>query len=247
MLRCEVYLDSPMRNPSEIRPSMNSVQRGIALKRPFGLVAALLVCALACASQATGPLVFVRSMDMPGVPLGPYVDHFGVDVKGRRLFATPQAHKSVQVFDIESGKFLLELTGFGNAHGITYRDDIDQFYVSDGGDAGEVKIFSGKDYHLIKSVGGLIGADSSGYDPGAKEFYVVTGGPSAKVDYSAVTVIDTSKGERVGEIQVPGSGHLEQIVAEEIGSRIYVNIEDKNEIGVMDKEKRTLLVRWPLT
>lgn len=197
-------------------------------------------------SQTNGPLVFVRTMEMPGVPLGPYVDHFGVDVKGHRLFATPQAHKSVQVFDIESGKFLLEITGFGNAHGVTYREDLDQFYVSDGGDAGEVKIFSGKDYRLVKSVRGLAGADSTGYDPTTKELYVVTGGPSAKLDYSSVTIVDTTMGERVGEIRVPGSGHLEQIVAEASGPRIYVNIEDKNEVGVMDKEKRTLLARWPL-
>jgi DNA-binding beta-propeller fold protein YncE len=217
------------------------------MKWRFCLVAALLFCVLTCESPTKGPLVLVRTMDMPGVPLGPYLDHFGVDVKGHRLFATPQAHRSVQVFDIESGKFLREITGFGNAHGVTYREDLDQFYVSDGGDAGEVKIFSGKDYHLIKSVGGLVGADSSGYDPKTKELYIVTGGPSAKLDYSSVTIVDTTKGERIGEIRVPASGHLEQIVAEESGSRMYVNIEDKNEIGVMDKEKQTLLARWPLT
>lgn len=198
-------------------------------------------------AQTNNPLILVRTIEMPGVPLGPYVDHFGVDVKGHRVFATPQAHKSVQVFDFDTGKFLHELTGFGNAHGVVYRHDLDQFYVSDGGDAGEVKIFSGKDYHLIKSVGGLVGADSNGYDPGTKEMYIVTGGSSAKLDYSALSIVDTTRGERVGEIRVPGSGHLEQIIIEQSGSRLYVNIEDKNEVGVMDKVKRTLLARWPLT
>ena len=61
------------------------------------------------------------------------------------MFTTPpQAHKSVQVFGINAHKFLNEVTGFGNAHGIVYRDDLDQVYVSDGGDAAEVKIFSGQ-------------------------------------------------------------------------------------------------------
>jgi DNA-binding beta-propeller fold protein YncE len=217
------------------------------MKQLFLLLVLVLFFSLSSRAQTKEPLVLIGTMEMPGVPLGPYVDHFGVDLKKHRLFATPQAHKSVQVFDIDKGKFLHEVTGFGNAHGVVYRDDLDQFYVSDGGDAGEVKVFSGQDYRLIKSITGLIGADSNGYDPGTKEMYIVTGGPSAKLDYSALTIVDTTKGERVGEIRVPGSGHLEQIVIEQSGSRLYVNIEDKNEVAVMDKEKRTLLAQWPLT
>jgi DNA-binding beta-propeller fold protein YncE len=217
------------------------------MTRLFLMMIAVLALSLSADVQTTEPLVLVKTMDMPGVPLGPYVDHFGVDVRGHRLFATPQAHKSVQVFDFDSGKLIRELTGFGNAHGVVYRGDLDQFYVADGGDAGEVKIFSGKDYQLIKSVKGLVGTDSNGYDPTTKEMYVVTGGPGAKLDYSAISVVDTSKGELVGEIKVPGSGHLEQIVVERSGPRLYVNIEDKNSVAVMDKEKRTLLATWPLT
>jgi len=211
------------------------------------LMIAVLSFSLSAEVLTTEPLVLVKTMDMPGVPLGPYVDHFGVDVKGHRLFATPQAHKSVQVFDFDTGKLIRELTGFGNAHGVVYRGDLDQFYVADGGDAGEVKIFSGKDYQLIKSVKGLTGTDSNGYDPTTKEMYIVTGGPSAKLDYSVISVVDTSKGELVGEIKVPGSGHLEQIVVEQVGPRLYVNIEDKNSVAVMDRKKRTLLATWPLT
>jgi DNA-binding beta-propeller fold protein YncE len=207
----------------------------------------VLLYALAQAADTPEPLLLVRTMEMPGVPIGPYMDHFGVDLKGHRLFATPQAHKSVQVFDLEQGKFIHEVTGFGNAHAVIYREDLNQFYVSDGGDAGEVKIFSGEDYHLIKSVRGLTGADSTGYDPRSKELFIVTGGPSAKLDYSAITIVDTTKGERVGEIDVPGSGHLEQIAVEESGPRIYVNIEDKNEVAFMDKQTRTLVARIPLT
>jgi DNA-binding beta-propeller fold protein YncE len=217
------------------------------MNKLLGLLAVALSFSFSGQAQTKEPLILIRTMEMPGVPLGPYVDHFGVDMKGHRVFATPQAHKSVQVFDFDTGRFLHEVTGFGNAHGVVYRDDLDQFYVSDGGDAGEVKIFSGQDYRLIKSVTGLIGADSNGYDPGTKEMYIVTGGPAAKLDYSALSIVDTTKGERVGEIRVPGSGHLEQIVIERSGSRLYVNIEDKNEVGVMDKENRTLLARWPLT
>jgi hypothetical protein len=139
------------------------------MNKLFLLLTAVLSVTFSADAQVKEPLTLIRTMEMPGVPLGPYVDHFGVDVEGHRLFATPQAHKSVQVFDINTGKFIRELTGFGNAHGVVYRGDLDQLYVSDGGDAGEVKIFSGKDYHFIKSVVGLTGADSNGYDPGTKE------------------------------------------------------------------------------
>jgi len=209
------------------------------------LIIATILYAIAAVPQSTEPLVLIRSMEMPNVPLGPYMDHFGVDVQGHRVFATPQASKTVQVFDFETGKFLHEVTGIGNPHGVFYRGDLDQFYVVDGG--GAVKIFSGRDYHLVKSVDGLVGVDSSGYDPKTKEMYIVTGGKGAQLDYSALAIVDTTQGEKVGEIRVPGAGHLEQIVIDQSGPRLYVNIEDKNEVAVMDKEKRTLIARWPVT
>ena len=182
---------------------------------------------------------------MPEVPKGPYTDHLAVDVKGHRLFATPQARKSVEVFDLNTGKLLQNIGGFENPHSVLYREDLDQIYVTDGG-AGSLKIFSGHDYHLIKSVKLLPDADSIGFDAATKYLYVTNGGEGAKLDYSLLSVVDTTKGELVGDIKVAAAS-LEAMAVEPLSPRIYIDLTDKNQVAVIDRQKRTVLETWSVT
>ena len=59
--------------------------------------------------DSTAPLRFLQAVVMPDVPKGPYSDHLAVDLQGHRLFATPQAWKSVQVIDFTTGKLLQDI------------------------------------------------------------------------------------------------------------------------------------------
>jgi len=204
----------------------------------------LFVAALASA-QEPAPLTLIQTIEMSEVPLGPYTDHLAVDVKGHRLFATPQARKSVQVFDFNTGKLLQNIGGFENPHSVLYREDLDQVYVTDGG-AGLLKIFSGRDYRLIKSVKLLPDADSIGYDPATKYLYVTNGGEGAKLDYSLLSVVDTTKGELVGDVKV-SAGSLEAMAVEASSPKIYIDITDKNQVAVIDRQKRVVLETWPVT
>lgn len=182
---------------------------------------------------------------MPGVPVGPYTDHLAVDLKRRRLFATPQAHKSVYVFEPDNGKLIHDIPGMVNPHSILYRDDLDEIYVTDGG-AGLLKIFSGRDYHLLGSVKLLLDVDSIAYDPASKYLYITNGGEGAKLKYSQVSIVDTTKSKHVGDIRVPAET-LEAMALDPSSSRIYINITDKNAIGIIDRQERTLLATWPIT
>ena len=100
---------------------------------------------------------------MPDVPKGPYSDHLAIDLQSHRLFATPQAQKSVQVIDFITGKLLHTISGIGNPHSILYRPDLDQLYVTDG-EAGLLRIYTGKDYKQLDAIADLPDADSIGYD-----------------------------------------------------------------------------------
>jgi hypothetical protein len=73
--------------------------------------------------NSTQPLRFLKAVVMPDVPKGPYSDHLAVDLQSHRLFATPQAQKSVQVIDFTTGKLLHTISGIGNPHSILYRPD----------------------------------------------------------------------------------------------------------------------------
>lgn len=202
-----------------------------------------LLAAAPCTAQA--PFELIQSFSMPAVPAGPYADHMAVDLSGGRLFATPQASKAVDVFDLKTGKLLHEITGFGNPHAVFYQSDLNQVYVTDGG-AGTVKIFSGADYQLTKTIQLEADADGIGYDPAPKYLYVENGGRDAGKEYSLISIIDTARGDKIGDIRVDAD-KLEALVIEPSGSRIYVNLPTKNQIAVIDKQKRTVIATWPIT
>jgi DNA-binding beta-propeller fold protein YncE len=194
----------------------------------------------------TDPLTLVQTIEMPNVPTFPYADHLGVDVKGHRLFAAMQGAKSEVVIDINAAKVIHNIQ-LQDPHSVVYRSDLDRIYVTDG-DPTEpgVKVFDGRDYHLIKSIKLQQRTDSAAYDPKSKYFYVVNGGEAAKQNYSLISVVDTTSMESLGDIKIPGET-LEQLELEASGPRLYVTIEEKSEIAVVDREKRALLETWPIT
>ena len=49
--------------------------------------------------EETAPLKLVQTITLPAAIKG-HFDHFEVDLKGGRLFATPEGYKSVLVFDL---------------------------------------------------------------------------------------------------------------------------------------------------
>jgi DNA-binding beta-propeller fold protein YncE len=198
-------------------------------------------------AQTTGPLTLIQTIQMSDVPTGPSADHLGVDVKGHRLFATMQAHKTVAVLDLDTGKLIQNIPA-GNPHAVLYRSDLDQIYVSDGDPAlPGLTIFSGRDYHLIKSVKSLQRADMMQYDPDTKYLYVVNAGPRGELeDQSVLSVVDTTAGDRVADIKI-SAGLLEDMVLERSSPRLYINLTDRNAVGVVDRQERTLLETWPIT
>jgi DNA-binding beta-propeller fold protein YncE len=180
---------------------------------------------------------------MPGVA-GRF-DFFGIDLKGHRLFVTPLDHKTVEVYDFNSGKLIHSIPGIGKPHAVLYREDLDQIFVTDGPD-GSIKIFRGDNYELIKAVRPLQDPDGILYDPATRYLYVITGGESAKLDYSLIAVIDTDKGEHAGDIRIEG-GTMEEMRLEKSSSRLFVANREKNRIEVIDRQKRTVVTSWPLT
>ena len=212
----------------------------------FGVLAALSLSLLAgVPTGSTEPLKFVEALVMPDVPKGPYSDHLAVDIPGHRLFATPQAQKSVQVFDFTTGKPLHTISGIQNPHSVLYRSDLNQIYVTDG-EAGLLRVYKGSDYSQIKSIDHLPDADSIGYDPVTKYLYVTNGGKDAGLDHALLTIVDTTTLNRLGDIKLPALSP-EAMAMESIGTRIYVDLMDKNLVAVVDRKKQELLATWPVT
>jgi len=204
----------------------------------------LAVCSLKAYCTDPPPLKLVATYEFPADIKGNF-DHLTVDVRGHRLFATPQEHKSVEVIDLRSGKWIQTIPGIEVPHALLYRRDLDRLYVTDG-KTGDLKIFSGKTYKLIKSVELLIGADNMGYDPTTKYLYIANGGKEANMSYSMMSVVDTTSGVKIDDIKIDGET-VEASVVEKSGSRIYVNNRTKNRVEVIDRNTHKILASWPMS
>ncbi len=191
------------------------------------------------------PLTLIQAIAMVGVPSFPFTDHLAVDVERHRVFATPHARKSVQVVDLNTGNFLHEIAGLGDPHSVLYRHDLDRIYVSDG-EPGLLRIYDGSTYHQLRKVKLPLDADNCGYDPATKLLYVSTSGAPRKLDYSLLNIVDTTTGTLVSNIKI-SSPIIEQMVMENTGVRIYINVTSANEIAVVDRQQRAVVTTWPIS
>ncbi len=206
--------------------------------------------------QETVPLKLVQTITLPATVKG-HFDHFEVDLKGGRLFATPEGYKSVLVFDLETGKLIHTIGGIGKSHAVLYREDLNRIYVTDG-EVGDVKIFDGKTYRLLSSVKLLEDADSIGYDPATKYLYVDNGGGDVHQTYSMISVVDTTAGKKLADIKVDGDT-LEAMALEtsspktnvaigldEADHRLFVACRD-GQISVVDTQTGREITTLPIT
>jgi DNA-binding beta-propeller fold protein YncE len=191
-------------------------------------------------NPAAVPLRLVQTVALPGIT-GDF-DHFAIDVKGKRLFLAGEDHKTVEVIDIEKSRSLRSLTGFGTPHSIVYLPDKDEIYVTDGAD-GTIKILRCRDYRPVATIKLVEGADSIGYDHEARHLFVVTGGKDVPLDHSFLSKVDLATDKPISDIRIE-SNHVEAMVLEHHGSRLFINVTDKNEVAVIDRQAMKVNARW---
>lgn len=195
-------------------------------------------------AMAEQPFILTQTIEMPEVPTGPYADHMALDLKGQRLFITPQAEKAVDVLDLATGKVLRTIRGFGNPHAILYRADRNRLFVTDG--AGALRIFDATSYREVASIKLELDADGIAYDADTGYLYVSNGGAEAGKEYSLISIIDTVRERKIGDIRVGAPG-LEAMVTDSSSGRLYVNVPDQNRIAIVDLAQRAVTGAWTLT
>jgi len=195
-------------------------------------------------AQDSAPLKLVQTFKLSPDIKGNF-DHFAIDLKTNRLFATPEGYKAVLVLDARSGKLIHTIRGIEKPHAILYREDLHHLYVTDG-EAGELKIYDSTNYALLSTVKLLLDADSIGYDPVTKLLYIDNGGGDVHETYSMISVVDTTAGNKVADMKVDGDT-LEAMRLEESSPRMYVNNKAKSQVEVIDRNKREIVTSWPVT
>jgi DNA-binding beta-propeller fold protein YncE len=199
---------------------------------------------LGVAQSHDEPLRLVQTLAIPPTVKGNF-DHFGIDLKRNRLFATPEDSKAVLVFDLAEGKLLQRIGGIERPHAVWYREDIDRLYVTDGGD-GSVKVYDANNYKLLDRIALLKDADSIGYDASRKYLYVDNGGGEVHQPYSMFSTVDTSSNKKIEDMKIEGDT-LEAMALDAYRPRVYINDKAKNEVVVVDRWKNMIVAKWPIT
>src|ERR1700681_4486902 len=214
------------------------------------LRASLTICVLtfglfapALKAQEKLPLKLIATTPLPGFTGD--LDHFGVDLQGRRLFLASEDQKTVEVFDLRTGKRTHSIKGFGQPLTMAYLAESNRLIVTDGGDTDAVELVDCEEYKIIKIIKLGPGVDHSAYNPHNKYFYVENGGaPEAKAH--VLSIIDTQSFKQVGEIAgLPGDSN-EGMVIDREGKKLYVNLTGSDEVGVIDLRSLQFIARWPL-
>jgi DNA-binding beta-propeller fold protein YncE len=202
----------------------------------------LAVFAVKTNAQEKLPLKLVATTPMPGFT-GDF-DHFGLDLKGNRLFLASEDQKTVEVFNLRTGERVHSIEGFGHPLTMAYLPESDRLIVTNG-DTDDVALVDCKQYKIINTLKLGKGVDHGVYNPVNRYFYVENGGgPDAKMH--VLSIIDTKSFKIVGEIAgLPGDSN-EGMVIDRAGKKLYVNMTGSDEVGVIDLNTRQIIARWPL-
>jgi DNA-binding beta-propeller fold protein YncE len=207
------------------------------------VLALFVTLAVGSKAQEHAPLKLAAIIPLPGLHDGDF-DHFAPDVEGHRLFLTAEENGKVVVIDTSANKVVHTVEDLKAPHAILYRKDLKKLFIVDG-DASAVKVYDSESYQMVGGIKVAIDADSIAYDAATSYLYVVTGGREAHTPYSLISVIDTNGLKKLRDIKI-NSNHVEAIVLEKSGPRMFCNITGESAVGVLDRNKSELTATWPL-
>ena len=214
------------------------------MRKSYAVFLALFVLAISAHAQTDPPLRLIQTIFLPGY-VGDF-EHFAADIKGNRLFLIAEDHKTVEVLDIHTGKRLHTITGFGQPHAIEYLPGPNSLIVTEGDEeSGAVELVSGSNYKILDKIKLPTDVDGGVYNPVNKYYYVESGGQGQDAKTHLLSIIDTQRFKRIGDITLPGT-KSEAMAIDHAGRKLYVNLRGPDEIGVVDLATRQLIARWPI-
>ena len=160
-------------------------------------------------------------------------DYLSVDSAGRRLYVS-HGTKAV-VIDLDKETVVGEITNTPGIHGIAIAPKLNRAFTSNGRE-NKVSIVDLKTLETISRVDTGENPDAIFFEPLREEVYTFNGRSKD------ATVIDAKTSKVVATIPLGGKPEF----AQADGARIFVNIEDKNEVVAIDTAKHEVVAHWPI-
>jgi YVTN family beta-propeller protein len=161
-------------------------------------------------------------------------DYPSVDVSSHRLYLSRETH--VLVVDTQSGSVVGDILDTPGVHGIAVASDVGRGFISLG-KSNQVKVFELSTLKVISTLEVGTKPDAILYDVYSHQVFAFNG------HSNNVSVIDAKTMTVVTTIALGGGPEFGQ---SDGAGTIFVNIESKNELAVLDARRHTVTAHWPL-
>ncbi len=206
------------------------------------IVALILGFSISAASaESEVPLKLVQSIPLPDID--GRIDHFSIDVKGRRAFLAALAKNTVEAVDLKAGRVIRTLPGFAKPQGVCFVPELNKLFVATGMD-GALKMLDGTTLQVLHTAHVSLGADAIGYDPRSKYLYVGSGGGDANKETGDLTVFNAVTGAQVAAIVT--DAHAGGSVVDKRGRHLYVLVPEKAQVIVFDRKTHATVAKWTI-
>jgi DNA-binding beta-propeller fold protein YncE len=192
-------------------------------------------------AESEAALKLVQTIPLPEVD--GRIDHFAIDVKGRRAFLAALAKNTIEVVDLRAGRVTHTLPGFAKPQGVLFVPRFNKLVIASGAD-GSVKTLDGTTLAVIGAASVSLGADAIGYDPRSKEIYVGSGGGDANKEQGDLTVFNVASGAQVAALIA--DAHAGGSVVEGHGEHVFVLVPEKAEVVVLDRKTKSQVAKWTI-
>jgi DNA-binding beta-propeller fold protein YncE len=192
-------------------------------------------------AQTDVALKLVQTIPLPDVD--GRIDHFSIDVKGRRAFLAALAKNTIEVIDLRAGRVIGTLPDFPKPQGVCFVAELNKLFVATGAD-GALRTLDGTTLAVLHTATVSLGADAIGYDPHSKYLYVGSGGADANKDTGDLTVFSAMTGAQVDAIVT--DAHAGGSVVDKRGRHLYVLVPEKAQVLVLDRKTRAQVAKWTI-
>lgn len=166
-------------------------------------------------------------------------DYLTVDAAKHRLFIPRTTH--TMVVDSESGKVLGDIPGQTNAHGVALVPKAGRGFITDGGGGGAIIVFDLKTYDVLGRIPTVPDSDGIIYDAALGKVLAVSG------DGGVLMTFKPDIDPKQGKIDPPITlGGAPEFLASDGSGKVYINLEDKDKVAVVDLQSRHVVANWPV-
>jgi DNA-binding beta-propeller fold protein YncE len=165
------------------------------------------------------------------------MDYVTLDAENHRLYIPRSTH--TMVVDADSGKILADISGQKHNHGVALVPEVGRGFITDG--EGAVVIFDLKTNAVLGTLKARPDADGIIYDKASGLVLVVSG------DDGVLMTLKPDVDPKTGSIDAPiDLGGKPEFLAADGAGKVYINLEDKDQVAVVDLKARKVLAHWPV-